>query len=1229
MRCPARVPIIGIGLLIFSLCASPSNAAWPDTGLPVCDATENQIQVSGCSDGAGGMILVWKDQRVIDYGIYVQRISVTGETLWTSNGVRVSGSFHSTWYPAVAPDGSGGAWVVWEDRNNLYGDIVLQHVSAAGVPDGEVTIRTGTSWFSPRRPTCEADGDGGVIVAFTEEIGGDVDQVVAQRFDADGDPMWTTPAVLVGSSIEIGGFIDIDAHHPVGTGVLLGYVRDSGVGVLQWVDASGVSQWNGTTGFTVGIVVPGSRVKIARRERAESGGHILYQRIHNFAGTDYREWMVKAIADNQFERYWNSVGEHEDTPPDANIHHAENGGCVVGWYYINPSTDEIQVYGKRFEDDGAVAWEQYLGRGPPVLSGAAPAVAWSNVYFGYRFVWPMMHEGTPTLFFRTMGRDPGFVIPDPAAGPLTGTVSSVTPVLVVHSEFKAQVFVGWRDERTITETDVYANLFNQSGNIPRANLRVRSFRADPNPNEVENSTHIRAVVENVGSLAAGSFSGGFWRDTATPIGLPDWEAADSDGLALGDSTVFDFDDTVAASVPTTWTNWFRADSGDDVDESSEADNSRSLSLVWSATADLDITAFAVSESSPSLGDVITYDITVENVGHVDAGAFEVHLYLDRAVAPVAGEVGDQVLLVPHLLAGTSTVLHSIGVTSAVIDLWNSYAYADVTEVVTEWREDNNVSGMRSVEWSYPENPGWPVSAGTGMLSSPVIASLPTIPRGMRAVVVTSSDGWAYAWDGQGDVLAGWPFDTKSSNLSSAAVGDLDADGVPEVLFGAEDGRVYCVGADGSSVWTYDTGSVVSATPALFDLINGVPSTLEVVVADAAGNVHILDASGHLLPGWPVDAGGAVVASPAVGDLDGAGSPEIVVVAGVKGGGSSIHVFTPTGSSIGGRWPLVLPDVITSSPALGDVLGDADLEIVTGDQAGALRAWVVDGGSPDLLAPLGAPVRGAISLARFNAVDTKLTMFAATEVYVSTPPIGGHWESVLWSVTGAGTTPLGWPVAISHASQDSRAGDGPIVWDEGKRIRVAIGAETGESFVFTGNGSRAAGTGMTTVGAIQGSLAASDIDGDLHLEVLVAGRGVVHCYDLLENSYQPHLLQWAQLGHDAQRTRCFGIGVTTGVGDDGTPSGIARTRLLAPHPNPFNPRVTLPFEVSQAGLVSLRIYDLAGRRVADLGTTHWPAGRHELKWDGTDASGGRVASGVYLVELRAADTRDRARVVLLK
>ena len=69
------------------------------------------------------MILVWKDQRVVDYGIYVQRISVTGETLWTGNGLRVSASLHSTWYPAVAPDGNGGAWVVWEDRNNPYADI--------------------------------------------------------------------------------------------------------------------------------------------------------------------------------------------------------------------------------------------------------------------------------------------------------------------------------------------------------------------------------------------------------------------------------------------------------------------------------------------------------------------------------------------------------------------------------------------------------------------------------------------------------------------------------------------------------------------------------------------------------------------------------------------------------------------------------------------------------------------------------------------------------------------------------------------------------------------------------------------------------------------------------------------------------------------------------------------------------------------------------------------------
>lgn len=96
---------------------------------------------------------------------------------------------------------------------------------------------------------------------------------------------------------------------------------------------------------------------------------------------------------------------------------------------------------------------------------------------------------------------------------------------------------------------------------------------------------------------------------------------------------------------------------------------------------------------------------------------------------------------------------------------------------------------------------------------------------------------------------------------------------------------------------------------------------------------------------------------------------------------------------------------------------------------------------------------------------------------------------------------------------------------------------------------------------------------------------------------------------------LGQGCEASVGvEDGLPSVSAR--LLGNHPNPFNPTTTVVFEVARAGRVSLEVVDLKGRRVATLVSSVQAAGRHEVTWHGTDDGGGAVASGVYLLRMRA-------------
>jgi len=84
-----------------------------------------------------------------------------------------------------------------------------------------------------------------------------------------------------------------------------------------------------------------------------------------------------------------------------------------------------------------------------------------------------------------------------------------------------------------------------------------------------------------------------------------------------------------------------------------------------------------------------------------------------------------------------------------------------------------------------------------------------------------------------------------------------------------------------------------------------------------------------------------------------------------------------------------------------------------------------------------------------------------------------------------------------------------------------------------------------------------------------------------------------------------------------------------YPNPFNPSTLISFSISVKGRVNLAVYDLLGRKVNTLMTSVLEAGSHEVEWDGTDAGGHDVASGIYLYMLEFGDVNMVKMMTLLR
>jgi subtilisin family serine protease len=82
------------------------------------------------------------------------------------------------------------------------------------------------------------------------------------------------------------------------------------------------------------------------------------------------------------------------------------------------------------------------------------------------------------------------------------------------------------------------------------------------------------------------------------------------------------------------------------------------------------------------------------------------------------------------------------------------------------------------------------------------------------------------------------------------------------------------------------------------------------------------------------------------------------------------------------------------------------------------------------------------------------------------------------------------------------------------------------------------------------------------------------------------------------------------------------------PNPFSASTAIAFELDRPKDVRVEVLDLSGRSVTVLASRTYPAGKHEVTWDGMDAGGRPAAAGIYFVRLVAPDGSVLARRMAL-
>ena len=127
--------------------------------------------------------------------------------------------------------------------------------------------------------------------------------------------------------------------------------------------------------------------------------------------------------------------------------------------------------------------------------------------------------------------------------------------------------------------------------------------------------------------------------------------------------------------------------------------------------------------------------------------------------------------------------------------------------------------------------------------------------------------------------------------------------------------------------------------------------------------------------------------------------------------------------------------------------------------------------------------------------------------------------------------------------------------------------------------------------------------------------------------------WLDL-YDLDSTANFcikGLTVLPGTGLlEVSPAEVPKSYALCQnHPNPFNAGTQIHYRIPRDGRVSLKIFNTLGQEIRTLVDADQQASEHSAVWDGRDASGANVASGLYFCRLRAAGFSETIKMVLVK
>ena len=337
------------------------NAQWGPEGIPVCTASGHQEYPDAASDGAGGVIVTWQDNRAGASDIYAQRIDADGAARWTMDGVAICTLFEYQTDPDIIPDGYGGAVIVWKDNwSAVHSDIYAQRVDEDGAvvwtPGGISICSLAEDQISP---SIVADGTGGAIIAWRDSRSGVSIDIFAQRIliDGTGTTQWTTGGVAVCEATNTQHNPDLVPDLEGGAIIVWEDYRYSDCDIFaQRIDSLGTVQW-ATDGVAVTAVhVVDDQLDVVIVPDGIGGVIAAWSDKRDYSVTSLDIYAQRIDTDGNWRWAYGGIPvcTEDDSQWPVAIAADGEGGAFIAWRDIRYGS--MDIYAQYMRDDGAFRW---------------------------------------------------------------------------------------------------------------------------------------------------------------------------------------------------------------------------------------------------------------------------------------------------------------------------------------------------------------------------------------------------------------------------------------------------------------------------------------------------------------------------------------------------------------------------------------------------------------------------------------------------------------------------------------------------------------------------------------------------------------------------------------------------------------------------------------------------------------------------------------------------------